>query len=136
MEICSMLCVSLDGRGVGGRMYVHVWIPSLFTWNYHNILISYTKKKIKNKNKKFSYKGPIKIIWQLGFAFRVEEWIMGRDIVEARVTIYQEKIDTIVARQWYPCSGHYSLVLLCLKCLIIKDLKDYKFKEIINDTYT
>ena len=58
---------------------------------------------------------------------------MGKVIVEARVTIHQEKIDTIVAKQWYPCSGHQSLVFLCLKCLIIKD---YKFKEIINDTYT
>jgi len=69
-----------------------------------------------------------------GICLRVEEWIVGRDIVEARVTINQEKTDTIVPKQWLPCSGHSSLILLCLKCLIIKDLKDYKFKEIINDT--
>ena len=35
-----MLCGSLDGTGVWGRMntYVYGWIPSLFTWNYHNIV--------------------------------------------------------------------------------------------------
>ena len=26
------------GLGENGYMYVHGWVPSLFTWNYHNIV--------------------------------------------------------------------------------------------------
>ena len=40
-EFCSMLCGSLDGRGVWRRidnMYVHGWVPLLSTWKYHNIV--------------------------------------------------------------------------------------------------
>ena len=28
--------------GENGYMYMYGWVPSLFTWNYHNIVISYT----------------------------------------------------------------------------------------------
>ena len=40
MELCSVLCSSLHGRGFGenGYMYVYGWVPSRFTWNYHNIV--------------------------------------------------------------------------------------------------
>ena len=41
MELCSVLCGSLDGRGVCGEngcVYMYGWVPSLFTWNYHNIV--------------------------------------------------------------------------------------------------
>ena len=41
MELCSVLCGSLDGRGVWGEngyVYMYGWVPSLFTWNYHNIV--------------------------------------------------------------------------------------------------
>ena len=30
-----------------GYVYVYDWVPLLFTWNYHNIVIGYTP--IKNK---------------------------------------------------------------------------------------
>jgi len=38
-ELCSMLCDSLDRKGVWGRMgtcHAHGWVPSLSTWNYHH----------------------------------------------------------------------------------------------------
>ena len=38
MELCSMLCGSLDGSRENGYMYLYGWVPSLFTWNYHNIV--------------------------------------------------------------------------------------------------
>ena len=44
MELCSMLYGRLDGKGglwENGYMYMYGWVPSLFTWNYHNILIGY-----------------------------------------------------------------------------------------------
>ena len=47
---------SLDGRGVWGRMGMYVWVPSLSTWNYHNIvnwLYPNTKLKVVKKKKKF-----------------------------------------------------------------------------------
>ena len=37
-----MLCGSLDrrwGLGENGYMFIYDWIPSLLTWNYHNIVI-------------------------------------------------------------------------------------------------
>ena len=65
-----MLCGSLDGKGVWGRMDtlictaeslrclgengymdMHGWVPSLFTWNYHNTFMGYTPNtKLKTKN--------------------------------------------------------------------------------------
>ena len=41
-------------RGFWGRMdiYMYGWVPSLFTWNYHNIvnrLYPDTKQKVKKK---------------------------------------------------------------------------------------
>ena len=38
--LCSMLCGSLDGRGVWGRLDTHMfgWAPLLSTWNSHNIV--------------------------------------------------------------------------------------------------
>ena len=52
MELCSMLCSSLNGRGVWGEwyMYMYGWISLLFTWNCHNIVnkaVPQYKKKIK-----------------------------------------------------------------------------------------
>ena len=38
MELCPMLCGSLDGRGVWGKVDTYGSAPSLFTWNYHNIV--------------------------------------------------------------------------------------------------
>ena len=40
MELCSKVCASLEGKGICRRMdiYIHGWVPSLFTWNYHNII--------------------------------------------------------------------------------------------------
>ena len=38
-----------------GHMYMYGWVPLLFTWNYHNIVISYPpiqNKKFKKINKK------------------------------------------------------------------------------------
>ena len=36
-----MLCGSPDGKGFWGRMdtYTFGWVPLLFTWNYHNVII-------------------------------------------------------------------------------------------------
>ena len=73
-ELCSMLCTNvwyiqpmygnLDRRGFGEE-WIHVYmfegVPSLFTWNYHNIVCLsaipqykikcfWFKKKEKNKN--------------------------------------------------------------------------------------
>ena len=39
-ELCSLFSGSLGGRGFGGEwvlIRVYVWVPLLFTWNYHNI---------------------------------------------------------------------------------------------------
>ena len=39
MEFCSMANNSLDGWEESlenGYMYVYGWVPSLFTWIYHN----------------------------------------------------------------------------------------------------
>ena len=54
MELYSMLYANLDGSRVWGRrdtyIYMYGWIPSLFNWNYHNIvnqLYPNTKKKFK-----------------------------------------------------------------------------------------
>ena len=40
MELYSILCGSLDGRGVWGRMDTYICMSEslLFTWNYHNIV--------------------------------------------------------------------------------------------------
>ena len=38
--------------GENGYMHMYGWVPSLLTWNYHNMLIGYTPKH----NKKFSLK--------------------------------------------------------------------------------
>ena len=42
MELCSVLCGSLDGRGLGecGSMYMEGWVPSLFTWNHHSVFVN------------------------------------------------------------------------------------------------
>ena len=41
VELCSMLCDSLDGRGVWERMdmCMYGWVPSLFTWNYRTLFL-------------------------------------------------------------------------------------------------
>ena len=55
MERCSMLCAAWKG-GVWGRMDMYGWVPSLFSWNYHNIvnwLYSNTKLKVVKKKKNF-----------------------------------------------------------------------------------
>ena len=55
MELCWVLCGSLDGKGIcgeNGYMYMYDWVPSLFTWNYGNIvnqLCPNTDKKFKRK---------------------------------------------------------------------------------------
>ena len=54
MELCSMLCGSLGGRGVWAEwIHVSVWLSSFaVTWNYHNIagwLYPNTKLKVKKK---------------------------------------------------------------------------------------
>ena len=41
MELCSMLCSSLDrseGLGENGHMYMYGFIPLLFTQNYYSII--------------------------------------------------------------------------------------------------
>ena len=49
MELCSVLCGSLDGRGVWGRMdrCIYLWL-SRFTvhLNYHNIIQCFLKKEM------------------------------------------------------------------------------------------
>lgn len=56
MELSSMLCGSLDGKGgfgESGYLYVYGGVPSQFTWMYHNTVNGYTSmqnKKLK-KNK-------------------------------------------------------------------------------------
>ena len=53
-ELCSMLCGSLGGKGVwgdNGHGYMYGWVPSLFTWNYHNIVHwLYSNKKLKQND--------------------------------------------------------------------------------------
>ena len=48
-----MLWVSLDGREVWGRMdtCIYGWVPSLSTWNYHNI-VNWLHTNINQKVKK------------------------------------------------------------------------------------
>ena len=39
------------GLGENGYMYMHGWVPSIFTWNYHNIvnlLHPNTKQKVQS----------------------------------------------------------------------------------------
>ena len=54
MELCSMLCASLDGRGVGGEwIHVYVWLSSPDTFTVHWILSQHCESaipqyKIKN----------------------------------------------------------------------------------------
>ena len=56
-ERCSMLCGSLNRRvsfRKNGFMYTYGWVPSLFTWNYHNVvnrLHSNTKKQVRKIHK-------------------------------------------------------------------------------------
>ena len=52
-KVCSMMCGSLDGRGVWGRYtYVYGWVPLLFTWHYHNIVNQlYSSIKFKSLKK-------------------------------------------------------------------------------------
>ena len=40
MELCPVLCAILDGNRVWERMdtCMYDWVPSLFTWNCHNII--------------------------------------------------------------------------------------------------
>ena len=56
--VCTwpILCASLDGRGdleENGYMHIYGWIPSLFTWDYHKLLIGYSPVQnvfgVKNK---------------------------------------------------------------------------------------
>ena len=52
------------GLGENGYMYIYGWVPSLFTWNYNNIvnwLYTNTKEKIYKvwKNKKYYSKNSI-----------------------------------------------------------------------------
>ena len=64
MELCSMLCASLDGRRVWGRMDTCI---HMFTWNCHNIvnrLFSNKTVKKKKKAKKESMKQNTKQILQ------------------------------------------------------------------------
>ena len=53
MELCSMLCASLDGRGVWGRMNTCIHMAESLPWSpklsQHCLLISYTP----TENKKF-----------------------------------------------------------------------------------
>ena len=47
MELCSMLCGSLDGRGVSGRMDICMAESLLFTRNCDNINLLYPNTKFK-----------------------------------------------------------------------------------------
>ena len=53
MELCSMLCGSLDGRGVWGRIHVYVWMDHfavrLKLSQYCQSAIPQYKMKIKKK---------------------------------------------------------------------------------------
>ena len=54
MELCSMVCGGLGGRGAWGRVYTCImsgWVPLLSTWNCHNIP-QYKIKSSKTKTKK------------------------------------------------------------------------------------
>ena len=42
------------GLGENGYMYMYGWLPSLFIWDYHYMLIDYTL--IQNKSLKFFLK--------------------------------------------------------------------------------
>ena len=57
VELCSMLCGSLDGRGVGGE-WIHVWL-SLFAVQLKLSLIGYTPMQNKQK--------------------RLELWLLGKE---------------------------------------------------------
>ena len=46
MELWSILYASL---GESGYMYMYGWVPSLITWNYHNI-VNWLYPNTKNKN--------------------------------------------------------------------------------------
>ena len=52
MELYPMLRASLDGgegEGENGSLYLNDWVPSLFTWNYLNIVRQlYPQYKIKS----------------------------------------------------------------------------------------
>ena len=49
MQLCLVLCTSLDGREIWGRMCMYGWVPLLFTWNQHNAVIwLYPQHKTKS----------------------------------------------------------------------------------------
>ena len=52
MELCSMLCGSLDERGVWGRMdtYIYVWLSHLFQ-NFPQFVVIHTVKGFGTVNK-------------------------------------------------------------------------------------
>lgn len=68
MELCCILCGSLDGRRVWGRLdtSIYGWIPSLFTWNYpqHYLSISYIPIEKSLKITLFSYKIEVILLLQ------------------------------------------------------------------------
>ena len=54
MELCSVLCANLDGRGVGEKwICVYVWLSSFAVYlNYHNIVNGLTPIQNKRSLKK------------------------------------------------------------------------------------
>ena len=55
MELYSMLCAR-EGEEENGSLYLNDWVPSLFTWNYlnivHRLYPQYKIKSLKFKIKK------------------------------------------------------------------------------------
>ena len=54
-ELCSMLCSSLDGRGIWGKMDTCVCMAESLWWNNHNIvsrLYSYKIKSLRKETRK------------------------------------------------------------------------------------
>ena len=46
-----LLCGSLDGRGglgENGYMYMYGWVPSLFSWNYHETYSAIPEYKVES----------------------------------------------------------------------------------------
>ena len=65
--IMRLKIFSIFWRGFGGYTYMYGWVPLLFTWNYHNMLIDYSliwnkklKARKKNKNSPF-----LLVLWAL-----------------------------------------------------------------------
>ena len=116
MELCSMLYDSLDGRGFGenGYMYCHGWVPSLFTWNYHNIISSYNihryiHRYTPKQNQEFNLKKIIKILAPQSMKEHIS-FVLSHQVLSYR----PPEETTCVCSCTYTCPHIYTCLFVCV----------------------